>query len=72
LNAQNAGAIGFIWYQSNSTSIYRSPYARGINEYGPGVVISNSDGLNLKAYIDANPGGSVTIDTAGAEMDLTT
>ncbi len=71
LNAQNAGAIGFIWYQSNSTSIYSAPYAEGIYEYGPGVVISNSDGLDLKAYIDAHPDASVTIDTAGAEMDLT-
>ncbi|MGO9967512.1 MAG: S8 family serine peptidase [Bryobacteraceae bacterium] len=72
LNAQNAGAIGFVWYQSNSTSIYSTPYAEGIYETGPGVVISNSDGLNLKAYIDANPGAAVTIDAAGAEMDLTT
>jgi len=71
LNAQNAGAIGFVWYQSNSTSIYSAPYAEGIYEYGPGVVISNSDGLNLKAYIDAHPGATVTIDTAGAEIDLT-
>ena len=70
LNAQNAGAIGFVWYQSNSTSIYSAPYAEGIYEYGPGVVISNSDGLNLKAYIDAHPGATVTIDTAGAEIDL--
>jgi uncharacterized protein (TIGR03437 family) len=75
LNAQNAGAIGFIWYQSSSTSIYGTaspPLAEGIDEIGPGVVISNSDGLNLKAYIDANPGASVTIDSAGSEMDLTT
>jgi uncharacterized protein (TIGR03437 family) len=72
LNAQTAGAIGFIWYQSGSTSIYSQPYAEGIYEIGPGVVISNSDGLNLKAYIDANQGASVTIDTAGSEMDLAT
>jgi uncharacterized protein (TIGR03437 family) len=71
-NAQAAGAIGFIWYESNSTSIYSSPYAEGINETGPGVMISNSDGLNLKSYIDKNPGASVTIDAAGAEMDLST
>ena len=38
--------------------------------FGPGVIIWLSDGQNLKAYIDAHPGTTVTIDTAGAEEAL--
>ena len=33
-------------------------------------MISLADGQNLKAYIDANPGATVTIDTAGSEAAL--
>src|SRR6185437_7979421 len=42
------------------------------NFAGPAVMISNSDGLALKAYIDANAGQTVTIDTAGREQDIST
>jgi uncharacterized protein (TIGR03437 family) len=35
-------------------------------------MISNSAGVALKSYIDANPGQVVTIDAAGTETDLTT
>ena len=33
-------------------------------------MISNSDGLALKSYVDANPGAVVTIDQAGRELDI--
>jgi len=70
LNAQNAGAIGFIYYLSSSASAL--PYPEGINEDGPSVMISNSAGLALKSYIDANPGAMVTIDLNGQEQNVTT
>ncbi len=35
-------------------------------------MVSNSDGLALKGYIDASPGQTVTIDAAGRETDLAT
>ena len=43
-----------------------------ITENGPAVMISNTDGLALKTYIDSNPGAMVTIDLNGLEQDLTT
>jgi uncharacterized protein (TIGR03437 family) len=72
-NAQNAGAIGFIYIMPAGTAV--APFdagPTGIQEYGPSVSISNSDGLNLQKYIDANPGQQVTIDLAGQEEDVTT
>ncbi|HKE24777.1 MAG TPA: S8 family serine peptidase [Bryobacteraceae bacterium] len=68
-NAQNAGAIGFIYYMADSSAPV-SP--EGINEFGPAVMVSNSDGLNLKKYADANPGATVLVDLNGLEQDLTT
>jgi uncharacterized protein (TIGR03437 family) len=68
-NAQAAGATGVVFYMSDSTAPI-SP--GGLTFLGPAVMISNSDGVNLKNYIDANPGQLVTIDTAGAETDVAT
>ena len=66
-NAQLAGAIGVIFYMADSSALI-SP--SGLTFTGPAVMISNSDGLALKSYIDANPGQTVTIDTAGTDTDL--
>ncbi len=68
LNAQNAGAVGFIYYMADSTTPINP---EGINEYGPAVMISNASGLTLKSYIDANPGSVVTVDLNGMEQDIT-
>ena len=78
-NATAAGAIGIIFYMASSGAP-AFPNGDGgaicynnITEcdlYGPGVLISASDGQNLKTYIDANPGAEVTIDTGGAEGAL--
>ena len=68
-NAQNAGAIGFIYYASSSGS---QTWPEDINEYGPAVMISNSAGTALKSYIDSNPGALVTVDLNGIEQDVTT
>ena len=63
-NAENAGAAGVIFYmadQSTPTGL------TGLSSFSTqAVMLSNSDGVALKNYIDANP-GSVTIDPAGVE-----
>ena len=72
-NAQAAGAIGIVFYSDSST--VTNPLGLGpsqVNFMGPAVMISHSDGLALKSYIDANPNAVVTIDTAGAETDVAT
>ena len=66
-NAQAAGAIGIIFYMYDSSPPI-SPSAASFT--GPTVMVSNSDGLALKNYIDANPGQVVTIDAAGQETAL--
>ena len=71
-NAANAGAIGIIFYMNaaGTVSPIETQDSNGnIPLYGPVVMISNSDGLNLKNYIDAH-GGQVMIDPAGWEMDI--
>ncbi len=63
LNAQAVGAIGVIIYQlSGQNSIYSSIGAS--NTGIPAVMIGNTDGANLKAYLPANPNATVTLDPA--------
>lgn len=73
-NAQLAGAVGIVFYMADATPpIFAGGLgSSGASFVGPAVMISNSDGLALKSYIDANPGQLVTIDVAGKEMDLAT
>jgi len=75
-NATAAGAIGVIFYMADSSTL-ASPGDICIDNsfspcdlVGPGVMISLADGQNVKAYIDAHPGTTVTIDSAGAEEAL--
>ena len=73
-NAQLAGAIGIVFYMADSSPLILPGGlgSSGAFFIGPSVMISNTDGLALKSYIDANPGQSATIDVAGKELDLTT
>jgi uncharacterized protein (TIGR03437 family) len=68
-NAQLAGAIGIVFYMADSSPAI-GPI--GLTFTGPAVMISNSDGLTLKNYIDANAGAVVAIDSAGIETDIAT
>ncbi|HUB83497.1 MAG TPA: S8 family serine peptidase [Bryobacteraceae bacterium] len=75
-NVSAAGGIGIVFYMADTTALvapgqicYTNP-SGACDLYGPGVMISLADGQNLKAYIDANPNTTVTIDTAGAEEAL--
>jgi uncharacterized protein (TIGR03437 family) len=67
--AQLAGAVGVVLYMADSSAFPNYTVGQFL---GPVVMISNSAGVALKSYIDANPGQVVTIDTAGTETDLAT
>ena len=85
INAQAAGAIGFIFISPAGTAVAPfDPGPTGLLEAvsclglvpcspvpipGPAVAISGTDGQNLKAYIDANPGQQVSIDLGGQEEE---
>jgi minor extracellular serine protease Vpr len=63
-NAVNAGAAGVLFYNSSGTAV--SP--GGLSGFSQtAAMIGNADGLNVKAFIDAHPGYSVTIDPSGQE-----
>jgi uncharacterized protein (TIGR03437 family) len=64
-NAVNAGAAGVVFYMADSSGAV-SP--GGLSDFlEPAVMIDLSDGMNLKAFIDANPNYSVTIEPSGIE-----
>ena len=76
-NAATAGAAGVIFYMADSSAPI-SPSGMdcfsgtGSCFIGPIVMVSNSDGLNIKNYLASNAGQVVTIDLAGAETDIAT
>jgi len=72
-NAAGVGALGIIFYRN--TTVAAAPAetqdaSGNIPLFGPIVMIAQSDGQNLKSYIDAHPGSSVRVDPAGTEMLL--
>jgi len=71
INAQTAGAIGVIFY-NDPTDAIAAPGSISTDFIGPTVMIANSDGVNLKSYIDSksNAGQSVTIDYNGIEQTI--
>lgn len=65
-NAVNAGALGVVIYDDVSEALI-SP--SGLSAFSqPVLFIGLSDGQNLKAYIDANPGYAVTINPSAVEV----
>ena len=70
-NAAAAGALGIIFYMNTAGTLSPVEIQDGNEDiplYGPIVIVGNSDGLNLKTYIDAHPGSSTLVDPAGWEM----
>jgi minor extracellular serine protease Vpr len=62
-NAQAAGAVAVVMYQvDGSDAIYPILYIQ--NTAIPTVLIGNTDGKALKAYLAANPDAQVTLDPA--------
>jgi minor extracellular serine protease Vpr len=72
-NASNAGAAGIVFYTAANLTIdpYVEDSSGNLPLIGPVVIISLSDGTNLKGYIDAHPGATVVIDPNGTEQSLT-
>ncbi len=66
-NATAAGAIGAIFYMADASAIFGPGGLAQTNV--PAIMISNSDGLALKTFIDANPGRAAVIDPAAIEQD---
>jgi minor extracellular serine protease Vpr len=65
-NAQNAGASGVVFYMSDQSPLV-SP-ALGSSSL-PAAMISNTDGLALKSFIDGHRGTPVMIDAGGIEQN---
>ncbi len=72
-NAAKAGALGIVFYMNTAGTAVPVETADADGNaplYGPIVMLSQSDGQNLKSYIDAHPGTSVLMDPAGTEVTL--
>jgi uncharacterized protein (TIGR03437 family) len=66
-NAENAGALGVIFYMADSSPTI-SP--GGLSAFAiPAVMISNAAGISFKSYAESNPGSAVSIVPAGIEQD---
>jgi uncharacterized protein (TIGR03437 family) len=63
--AVNAGAAGVVFYMGTPGPAVSPSGIAGF--FQPAVMIELGDGMNLKAFIDANPNYSVTIDPSGVE-----
>lgn len=73
VNAANAGAVGIVFYMNSgdaATPVETQDSFGNLPLAGPIVMVSQSDGQNLKNYIDAHAGALVVMDPAGAEMTL--
>ena len=72
-NAAKAGALGIIFYMNTSgpaTPVETQDAGGNLPLFGPIVMVAQSDGRNLKSYIDSHPGSSVLVDPAGTEITL--
>lgn len=70
-NAANAGALGIVFYANTSdapTPVETQDSSGNVPLFGPVVMIGESDGRNLKSYIDSHPASTVLVDAAGTEM----
>lgn len=65
-NAVTAGAAGVIFYMSNSASLLQPGGLGAFQETA--TMVSNADGLNLKAFITARPRYPVTINPSAIEV----
>jgi minor extracellular serine protease Vpr len=59
-NAQSGGAVGVVFYMATQDAPI-SAACQGPTSNLPCIMIGNSDGVNLKSFIDSNPGYSALI-----------
>jgi uncharacterized protein (TIGR03437 family) len=65
LNAQNAGALGVVFYDYDPTSTTAPGGLGGTNI--PAAMISNADGLSLKGFIASSPNRQATMNAVATE-----
>lgn len=65
-NAQNAGAAGVVIYDNVTEGLFSPSGLSSTNI--PAVLISNSDGLNLKTFAGTHSGYQVTLDSNAMEI----
>jgi len=65
-NAEDAGAEGVIFYMDTESPL-EAPSGLFFTTK-PAIMISNTDGVALKSFLDANPGHAVAIDPATFEQ----
>jgi minor extracellular serine protease Vpr len=73
-NAANAGAIGIVFYMADGSPIFApstEDSSGNVPVSGPVVMISLTDGTNLKSYIDAHAGANTVVDPNGTEQSIT-
>ncbi|HEV2688880.1 MAG TPA: S8 family serine peptidase, partial [Bryobacteraceae bacterium] len=66
-NAQNAGAQGVVFYMADQSALV-SPAGLTTTNI-PAIMVSNNDGLALRAYLGANANHTVLIDAAAFEQN---
>jgi uncharacterized protein (TIGR03437 family) len=65
LNAQNAGAVGVVFYDYDPNSFIAPGGLGGTNI--PAAMISNSDGLSLKGFLASSPNHQATMNPTPTE-----
>jgi len=68
-NAQNAGAVGVVIYNSGGSQGIIVPGGLGGTAI-PTAGLSNADGVALKSFLSSNPGISVTLDPSPFALDV--
>ena len=68
-NAENAGAVGVVFYMADSSPIF-SPGGLGGTSV-PSVMIDNASGMALKSFLASNPNHPVTMDPNLHETPVT-
>ena len=67
-NAQNGGAVGVVFYMADQSAPI-SPACQGPTSDITCIMISNSSGVALKSYVDANPAASALIAQGAFAVD---
>ena len=66
LNAEDAGAVGVVFYMADNSAIITPGGLAGTNI--PALMIDNASGVALKAFVDAHADYPVTMDPTPHEM----
>jgi len=69
--AQNAGAVGVIVYQSSGRDDILNILQGAQNTGIPAIIIGNTDGIALKAFLASNSGATASLDPALAAAGST-